>query len=136
MAQEFYDQAAHSVLIDGVLIEDFFEGEGTIAFAPVGDLITQNRGLDGNALSLGSRRPGDLTIMLKPTSPSLAFLNGILTAQANGAPSLFNVTVTLGVQDVLSLTGCLLQDSEVSSGGPTMEARPFVVKASNYDKRE
>lgn len=129
---EYYSQNNHSLVIDGIAIEDFDEGDDVIAFEPIGDGSSVTRGLDKNKTSFASPRPGQLTIRLKPTSPSLARLNELVRSGESGNPRLFDVQVTTGVRDVLTLTGCSINENGWTTGGPTMQGRPYVIVAENY----
>lgn len=131
--EQFYSQASNSVIIDGFALEDFFEGDDAIAWEPEGDAITATRGLDKNALSFGSPRPGRLTIKLKPTSVSIERLNELVNAQERGTPRLFAGQVTTGVKDILNMEDCGIIDNGFTTGGPTMQAREYVIVCANYD---
>lgn len=133
---KYYSQASNSVIVDGFAIEDFFEGDDAIAWEPEGDSITATRGLDKNALSFGSPRPGRLTIKLKPTSPSIPRLVEFVRAQENGNPRLVGAQVTTGVQDIIDMEDCGVLDNGFTSGGPTMQAREFVIVCASYQLGE
>ncbi len=130
----YYNQNTHSVIIQGVSIRDFYEGEDVIAWEPQGDLITATRGLDRNAISVGSGRPGALTLRLKPTSRSIIFLQEL--AEIGGNFRLVGALVTTGVEDVLALIDAAVEDMGFQTGGPTMQARVFKLTAANYTLTE
>ncbi len=130
-----YSQANHSVLVDGLALEDFAEGDDVIAFEIIGDAATVTRGLDGNKPSAGSRRPGNLTVRLKPTSSSIERLEELVRQQENGTPRAFRTTVVTGVDDVLTLRDCLIQANGFNTGGPVMQPREYVIVGSEYDLR-
>jgi len=129
---QFYDQNSHSVIINGIVMRDFYEGEDVISFEPQGDNIVVTRGLDNNAISFGSPRPGILTLKFKPTSPSLQFLFELSQLAHVGVPILSQALVTTGVDDTLTLFNCAVSDTSFQTGGPTMQARTFTLTASNY----
>jgi hypothetical protein len=130
-----YSQASHSVIVDGLAIEDFGDGDDAIAFEIIGDAATVTRGLDTNKPSAGGRRPGNLRVRLKPTSPSIERLEELARQQDNGNPRTFRVTVVTGVSDVLSLRGCLIQAAGFNTGGPVMQLREYTFVGSEYDLR-
>lgn len=133
---EFYNQAEHTVVIDGTALEDFAEGDDVIAFEPQGDASSATRGLDRNRISFASPRPGLLTVRLKPTSPQLSRLNELVRAQESGQPRLFDVRITTGVGDVLRLTNCAVNESGFQTGGTTMQPREFQFIGENYELSE
>lgn len=133
---EFYNQADHTVTVDGFALEDFAEGDDVIAFEPVGDASSATRGLDRNRISFASPRPGQVTIRVKPTSPSISRLNELVRSQESGTPRLFDVQISTGVQDVLRLTNCAIVESGWSTGGPTMQPREYQFIGENYELSE
>ena len=130
---EFYDQNQHSVIVDGLAIEDFHDGEDAIAFAPEGQLVGGSRGLDRNRISLGSPRMGTLTLRLKPTSPSIDFLNELANLAGQGQARLFDCVISTGVADVLSMVNCAAIDTDYQTGGPNMQTRTFEIMCENYE---
>lgn len=135
MAREtFYNQRSHSVIVAGTALEDFAEGEA-INFEPQGDEITATRGLDRNALSLGSDRVGMLTVQLKPTSPSIEFLDGIIRDVKAGARGEFDVQYRDGVGQFVDAERCLCQKNNRASGGTTMQPYTYVFMMANYEER-
>ena len=133
---EFYNQADHTVTVDGFILEDFAEGDDVIAFEPQGDASSATRGLDRNRISFASPRPGLVTVRVKPTSPSIARLNEIVRSQENGTPRLFDVRISTGVNDVLRLTNCAIIESGWTTGGATMQPREYQFIAENYEISE
>lgn len=132
----FYDQNTHSLAVAGIPIQDFHEGDDVIAWEPQGDNVTTTRGLDSNAISFGSPRPGILTVRLKPTSPSIILLQELSTIAHSGFPRLVPALLTTGVEDVLDLINCAVSDTGYQTGGGTMQARTFTITAENYNLRE
>jgi hypothetical protein len=134
--QEFYNQADHTLIVDGTALQDFDEGDDVISFEPQGDGATYTEGLDRNRISFRSPRVGMLTVRLKPTSPSIARLTELLQAQEQGAPRLFDVQLKTGVKDVLRLKNCAIVDSGFTTGGTKMAPREYQFIAENYELTE
>lgn len=132
---QFYSQASHSVNVAGRPLEDYFEGNDVIAFEPEGSSFTLSRGLDQNKPSIGSRRPGILTVRLKPTSPSVDYLDELVRNQENGNAIVFNVTVVTGVNDVLTLRDSVIEKQGYTTGGPEMQARVYRFGGSTFEQR-
>ena len=133
---EYYNQAEHTVIMDGFALEDFDDGDDVFAFEPQGDGASVTRGLDKNKTSFASPRPGLLTIRLKATSPSITRLDEIVRAAESGSPRLFAGRVATGVKDVLRLTNCSIVEGGFTTGGPTMQPRTYQFNCENYEFSE
>lgn len=74
------------VLVNGVEITGWAEGDDVIALERLGDSASHVIGADGEmTVSLSADRPGECTFSLMQTSESNAFLSGLINAQENGA---------------------------------------------------
>lgn len=120
----FYSQADCSIVANGRLITDFYEGEDSIAVTPDGEQITRTKGLGGAKLSVASYLTGDIVVKLKPTSPECAYFDDIVMRQAQNA-FLFDVTVTTGVREVVTLKNCMVNIGPHNTGGATMQTKEY-----------
>jgi len=74
------------LLVNGVEISGFDEGDDAISLARVNDSATDKVGVDGEmSVSVTADRRGDATFRLMQTSDSNAYLSGLISAQENGA---------------------------------------------------
>ncbi len=122
-----YGQNQHVVLVNGVPLNGFAEGD----FLQVkldGNAAVRTHGGDGPSMNLSSAQGGQLTIGLLPTSPSIGPLYAVRDSQAN-TPRLFSVQVVSGVEEIMMFTGCAFGDTpQFQTGGPTMQPRQFVIE--------
>ena len=127
MRQNIYFQNSHTLIIDGIPITGFAEGD----FMQVkldGASATRSHGADGPAMNISVDQGGKLTISLLPISPALGLLYGLRETQKN-APRLFTVVLMTGVQEFISASGCAMGDlPQFQSGGPNMQPRTFEIE--------
>lgn len=128
MRTNIYMQARHSLVVDGVPVVGFAEGD----FLQVkldGNAAQRTQGGDGPAMNLSVEQGGNLTLSLLPTSPALGVLYGIREAQKLN-PRLFSVVLMSGVEEVITAGGCAFGDlPQFQTGGPTMQPRQFSIEA-------
>jgi hypothetical protein len=73
------------LLISGVAIEGFDEGDDVISLERLDDSATHKIGSDGAmSVAISADRSGTVTFRLMQTSSSNIFLSGLVTAQENG----------------------------------------------------
>lgn len=132
MRANFYMQAHHTVIWDGIPVSGFAEGD-FITIKADGNAAEITKGGDGPAMNFSVPQGGELSLHLLPTSPALGTLYALRDAQKSD-PRLFSVIVMTGVEEVIKAGGCGYADlPQVSTGGPTMQARQFPVKALKID---
>lgn len=121
----YYSQSNHSVVVGSHIVTDFAEGDA-ISFEDITlDKVAVMEGLDGARTSFSASKAGKITVKLKPTSPSIDYLNYLIERQINGAPRLQEVSITTGVNEVIKLTNAGVQRAAGTTGGPTMTEREF-----------
>jgi hypothetical protein len=120
---EYYNQADHSVIVDGIPMVDIAEGE-SIGVEFEGDRVTVTHGFDGASTSYSSDRRGAVTVVLKPTSISNDFLEGLFQRQSS-TPRKFDVVVLTGVRELWRATGCSITRENFLTGGAAMSGRTF-----------
>lgn len=122
-----YGQNQHIILVDGVPLQGFAEGD-FIQIKLDGNAAVRTQGGDGPSMNLSTAQGGQLVIGLLPTSPSIGPLYAIREAQAN-RPRLFSVQVVSGVEEIMMFSGCAFGDvPQFQSGGPTMQPRQFAIE--------
>ena len=74
------------LLVNGVEISGFDEGDDTIILDRINDSASHKIGTDGEmTLSISADRSGTVVFRLMQTSDSNAYLSGLINAQENGA---------------------------------------------------
>jgi len=74
------------LLINGIEINSFDEGDDVIQLARAGDSTSHKIGTDGEmSVSISADRSGAVTFRLMQTSDSNAYLSGLVNAAENGA---------------------------------------------------
>lgn len=124
---QYYSQANHSVVVGSHLIRDFAEGDAISWEDMTPDKVTVTEGLDGARTSLSASKAGKITIKLKPTSPSIDHLNYLIEQQTSqtGSYTPRTVTITTGVNEVITLLNAGVQRGSSNTGGPQMTEREF-----------
>lgn len=73
------------LLVNGVEITGYDEGDDIITLARLGDSASHTIGADGEmTVSLSADRSGEVTFNIMQTSASNPILSGLITAQENG----------------------------------------------------
>lgn len=121
----FYSQANHSVVVGNTLVRDFAEGDAIAWEDLAADKVAATEGLDGARISFSSARAGKITIKVKPTSPTINYLNYLIDRQQAGIPELLTVSISTGVNEVVTLINCGVNRGGGSTGGPTMVEREY-----------
>lgn len=121
----YYSQATHAVVVGTRPVQDFAEGDAISWEDISADKVAVTEGLDGARVSLSASRAGKITIKLKPTSPTIEYLNYLIDRQQAGLPILQTVTITTGVNEVVSLINAGVQRGPGNTGGPTMVEREY-----------
>ena len=74
------------LLVNGVTIEGFDEGDDTIILDRINDSAAHVIGTDGEmTVSISADRSGTVTFRLNQSSDANAYLSGLITGQENGA---------------------------------------------------
>jgi len=82
MGMHFYDWRNITLLIDGVKVTGWWEGDDVLGFKRVADSVTTGVGVDGEMfVSLNADKRVTLTIKLAQTSPMNAQLSTTVAAQ-------------------------------------------------------
>lgn len=74
------------LLVNGVEITGFDEGDDVIQLARINDSAAHSIGTDGEmTISISADRSGTVTFRIMQTSDSNSYLSGLINAQENGA---------------------------------------------------
>ena len=138
---QFYNQANHSVVVaanDGsfsIPLKDFAEGDDVISIEPIGDRVALSQGFDKSVLSFSSTDGGQVMVKLKPTSPDVGFLDQLFNRQRT-QPTLLNITIASGVDDVVVLREAGIMKESYQIGGPTAQPRGYIFIGAELDYDE
>lgn len=121
----YYSQANHAVTVGNRVIEDFAEGDAISWEDNTPEAVAVTEGLDGARISFGAGRAGKVTIKLKPTSPTINYLNYLISMQKAGIAAMLPVAITSGVNEVVKLINCGVQRGGAATGGTAMSEREF-----------
>ena len=122
-----YAQGRHVLIIDGVPIQGFAEGDH-IQVKLDGNAAARTLGGDGPAMNLSVAQGGKLTCSLQPVSPALGVLYALRDEQRSN-PRLFSVVLMTGVEEVITASGCAFGDlAQFATGGPTQQPRAFDIE--------
>lgn len=130
-----YAQNRHTLVIDGVPIQGFADGD-FISVKLNGGAAEITPGADGPSMNLSTEQGGMLTLSLKPTSPAIGTLYALRKQQQQN-PRLFSVVLISGVEEIINAGGCAFGElAEFSTGGPTMQPRQFPIAALQINMDE
>ena len=93
MARRVYNQKNLTVTVDGVTIQDFFEGT-TITYTYDGGEVDKTQGTDGAGINLATNQGATVKFTIRETSRSRAYLQAIRQRQENGGPGVMVVLRT------------------------------------------
>ena len=122
-----YAQDRHTVIVDGVMLSGFSEGDH-IEVDVEGNAAARSLGGDGPAMNLSVKQGGKISVSLLPTSPALGQMYGIRDVQAL-TPRMFTVSVMTGVEEVITASGCGFGKLPAfTTGGEKMQPRKFDIE--------
>lgn len=123
-----YAQNRHVLIIDGVPISGFKEGDW-MQIKLDGNSATRTKGGDGPSMNLSTPQGGQLTFGLNPTSPAIGIMYKLREQQAKN-PRLFSVQLVTGVEEIISAAGCAWGElPQFATGGDRMQGRDFLIEA-------
>lgn len=127
MRLNLYAQNRHTIVLDGIPLSGFAEGD-YLQVKQDGNAAARSMGGDGPSMNLSTIQGGQITISLMPTSPALGSLYALKDAQVNN-PRLFTLAVLTGTEEVITAAGCAFGDTpQFQTGGPTQQPRQFVLE--------
>jgi len=128
MRVNLYAQNRHTLVVDGVPIQGFAEGD-FLSVKLDGNAAERSQGADGPSMSLSTAQGGNITMSLQPTSPALGAMYALRDQQARD-PRMFSIVLISGVEELINAGGCAFGDlPQFLTGGPTMQPRQFSIEA-------
>ena len=134
MKKNIYMQGRHILLVDGIPLSGFADGD-YVQIKQDGNAASRTQGGDGPQMSISVAQGGQFTISLLPTSPVLGLMYELRNAQKLN-PRLISIVLMSGVEEMITASGCAFGDQpQFATGGPTMQPRQFALEclAINMD---
>lgn len=127
MKKNIYMQGRHILIVDGIPLSGFAEGD-YIQVKQDGNAAARTQGGDGPQMNISVAQGGQITISLTPVSPQLGVMYELRDAQKTN-PKLVSIVLMSGVEEVINASGCAFGDQpQFQTGGPTMQPRQFVME--------
>lgn len=132
MRIDLYSQNAHTIIIDGNVIDTFGEGD-YMQIKLDGGGASRTHGGDGPALNQTVAQGGQITLGLLPTSPALGTLYALRELQIKN-PRSFSIVLMTGVKETIYADKCAFGElPQFASGGPAMKDRQFVFECLDIE---
>lgn len=110
-----YNQKNLVLTVNGVTIQDFFEG-AVIVWTMDGGEVQKTQGTDGAGINIATNQGATVQFTLRETSRSRAYLMGLRLLQENGGPGV-TVVMRSGADVVMGMTGGYLGREGVLTTG-------------------
>lgn len=123
------------LLVDGVEIEGYDEGDDVIQLERTNDSATDVVGADGTmTVSVSADRTGTCTFRIMQTSDSNTYLSGLIAAQENGAfaPVFVQFKDTTGLDLASGTQGYITRPANMKRG-TNAQAQEWVIKCERLD---
>lgn len=123
------------LLVNGIGISGFDEGDDVITVARLGDSAAHKIGSDGEmTLAISADRSGSFTFRLMQSSDSNKYLSGLINAQENGAfVPLFAQFKDVKGKDLMSGTQGYITKPADASRGTNPNAQEWVIVVERLD---
>lgn len=132
MRRRIYVQQDHSMVIDGVQITGFAEGDW-LEIECEGNCVVRTEAADGADMNMIKGQGGRLTFGLLPTSKALGKVN-FIRADVIANPRLFNVALLTGVREIIYASGCGFGKLPAfQTGGEVQQPRFYVIECIELD---
>ena len=123
------------LLVNGVEINGFDEGDDVISLDRLNDSATHKIGTDGEmTVSISADRSGTCTFRLMQSSDSNTYLSGLITAQENGAfiPIFLQFKDTRGL-DIGSGTQGYINRPATMTRGTNANSQEWIITVERLD---
>lgn len=123
------------LLVNGIEITGFDEGDDVITLARLNDSAAHKIGADGEmSLSISADRSGIATFRIMQSSRSNAYLSGLVAAQENGAfVPIYMQMADINSGDVGSGTSGYINKPADMQRGTAMNSQEWVVTVERLD---
>ena len=127
-----YNQKNLTVTVDGVTIQDFFEG-ASVTYTPDGGEVDKTQGTDGAGINLATNQGATVAFTVRETSRSRPHLNAIRLRQENGGPGV-TVVLRTGADVLHTLTDSYIgREGELSTGDKKQGGIQYTLMSAEDD---
>ena len=124
MRSNIYLQANHTMIVNGIQLTGFFEGD-IMSIEVDGNEAERTKGADGPSMNISVAQGGKIEVTLAPNSPAIGAMYAIRELQ-RVAPTLFGIVLMTGVSELVIAIGCAFSKlAPWTTGGPKMTGRKF-----------
>jgi hypothetical protein len=115
MARRVYNQKNLNLTVDGVTIQDFYEGSA-VTYIYDGGEVDKTQGTDGAGINIATNQGATIRFVLRETSRSRNLLRALRLTQEAGGPGAM-VVLRTGADVLHTLTDAYLsREGELASG--------------------
>lgn len=130
MSLNDYSTELFTVSINGRIITDWGDSDPAFTDDPIDPKSVLRRGQGGNAARLDRINPGrTVTLNLNPGSPDSAYMQGLMTANAN---ILLNRTQIGTLETALGTEGVIVNDGQVGRAGQTITDDQYIIEFNKW----
>ena len=131
MARRLYNQKNTTVTVDGITIQDFFEG-ASIVITYDGGEVDKTQGTDGASINLATEQGATIKFTLRETSRSRQYLNDLRTRQYNGGSGV-TVVLRTGADVLETMTDAYIGNAgELSTGDKKMGGIQYTMMSAEH----
>ena len=130
MSLNNYSTELFTVSVNGRIITDWGDSDPACTDDPIDPKSALRRGQGGNAVRLDRINPGrTVTLNLNPGSPDSAYMQALMTANAN---ILYNRTQIGTLETALGVEGVIVNDGQVGRGGQTITDDQYIIEFNGW----
>lgn len=127
-----YNQKNLTLTVDGVTIQDFFEGT-VVTYTYDGGEVDKTQGTDGAGINLATNQGATVAFTLRETSRSRGYLHAIRLRQENGGPGVV-VVFRSGADVIHTLVEAYIgREGELSTGDKKMAGITYTLMSATDD---
>ena len=128
-----YNQATHSVTIDGVNLVGLFSGTSIVVTTDGGE-VAKTQGTDGPSINIATPQGGTVQVTLRQTSPSRSFMRDLHKRQQKEGDGV-SCVVYDGAKAVYRLNECYVSaQGEVSTGDKEQPGIQYTITGMTMDE--
>ena len=132
MARTIYNQKNLVLTIDGVTIQDFFEG-ASIVYTYDGGEVDKTQGTDGASINIASDQGATIKFTLRETSRSHQFLSDLRKRQYNGGSGV-TVVLRTGADVLETMTDAYIsRPGELSTGDKKQGSMQYTLMSAENE---
>lgn len=132
MARRIYNQKNLTLTVDGITIQDFFEGASVVLLFDGGE-VEKTQGTDGASINIATNQGATIKWTLRETSRSRQFLADLRKRQENGGNGI-TVILRTGADVLETMTDAFIgRPGELSTGDKKQGGIQYVVMSAEHE---